>query len=164
MNTIKIFKLALVSLLMAGFSVSCNQSAKNNRNEKSSGIDSMEVMGINNARHDEIRGRTQSEMERVRMRLNSLDENDPDFNGKLNQELDRFNADMDSINAHLANNNFETSDDYRSRYDSVRIKSNELKNKLERWTDKTSENLEELEDEIKTEFRELKEFLKNDKN
>jgi len=163
MNTMKILKLALVSLLVAGFIVSCNQSARNNRNE-SSGIDSMEVMGINNARHDEIHGMTQREMELVRMRLDSLDENDPDFNMKLNQELDRFNADMDSINAHLTKNNVGSNDDLRSRYDSVRIKSDALKNKLERWTDKTGENLEELEDEIKTEFRELKEFLKNDKN
>jgi hypothetical protein len=50
------------------------------------------------------------------------------------------------------------------RYDSLRIKSNELKAKLKRWADKTGENLDELGEDIKRNFEEFKESLRDDDN
>jgi hypothetical protein len=163
MKTHYTFKLAIASLFIAGALVSCNQTAKNNRTTDTT-VDSMEVMRINKARMDETRTRARYEMDRIRMRWDSLDSKDPDFNTKLDRELDRFNSDLDSLDYRLARDGYEMDDEMDRRYDSLRIKSNELKAKLKRWADKTGENLDELGEDIKRNFEEFKESLRDDDN
>ncbi len=159
----KTFNKMVLAGLIIGVMMSCNQSAKKNNSENAT-IDTVEIMHMNKARLDETWVRTQHEMEVIRLRMDSIDEKDPDFNRKLDAEIVRFNADLDTLEYRFTQDNVEIDEELNMRYDSLRIKSTELKGKLKRWSDQTGENLEELESDIKTSFREFKESLKNENN
>ena len=161
MKNIITFKL-IASLITLGYLVSCNQSTRNN-NTVNSAIDTVEIAGMNKARVDETKTNVQREFDYISNRLDRLDENDPEFNTKLRMELDRLNTNFDTLEYRFSQNNTYYDDDLRNRYDSVRTKSNNLDDKLKRWSEKTGENLEELGNEIKREFGELKESLRNDR-
>lgn len=161
MKTISKFKWVVAFMVALGFLISCNQSPKNNRDD-STDVDSEEIRGMNDARVDETEVYVQTEMDRIHSRLDNLDENDPEFNTKLRGEMDRLRTDFDSLKYRFHQNTSDYDDDLRTRYDSIRVKRNDLDDKLERWSEETGENLEELGDDIKREYRELKESLRND--
>ena len=161
MKTINNLKLGIIILFVAATMVSCNQPAKKNHTGNA-GIDSTEVMGLNRAKTDETKVRWNREMERLRMRLDSLDENDPEFNTRLRVQLERFDAELDNLDHKMQEEGHEMDREMKTWRDSLKAKNNELRNKLKRWTNKTGENLEELGNDIKREFRELKESLKSD--
>ncbi len=162
MKTYKM-ELAFLALFIAGTMVSCNQSANNNRDEKVE-VDTVEIIHLYKIRQNDARSHYRQEMDRIRLRWDSLDEKDPNFNRNLDAEIDRLNADLDTMNYRFQQDNVDIDDDWNSRNDSLRRKSAELKDKIERWTNKTGENLEELGKDIKRNFNEFKESLKDDNN
>ena len=104
------------------------------------------------------------EMNRIWIRLDSLNENDTQFNQKPDKELDKFNHTLDSLADDLKSAGPDLNSDANQCYANLRIESNELKAKLKKWLDKTGDNLDELGKDIKSNFKDFRESLKGNDN
>lgn len=159
MKTINKITFIIALLLVMGFVLSCNQSGNKNRSANDI-ADSVEVMRMKNERFLEAKERMQRELDRTYKRIENLDESDPDFNRKLDLELARFQADIDSLNNRLRADGYEINREMKVQYELLRENSNDLKHKVKRWLDRTGDNLDELGNDIKRNFKEFKESLK----
>ena len=155
MKTLKLFTL---SLLIAGLMISCNQSNKNN-NSSTSG-DHNQISASDRAKYDDFIKKAKKEINESWIKLNKLDENETDFNIKLNRELDELDSKMDNLADELNDKGQDLKNNANKLFYKVRVKSKGLKDKLKRWSSKTGDNLDNLGNDIKKEFRELKESVK----
>ncbi|MFA6770708.1 MAG: hypothetical protein WCR71_06000 [Bacteroidales bacterium] len=163
MKTLNKVTLIIALFLVVGVTISCNQSA-NKKREAKSAADSIEVAQIRNERILEAKLFMQKELDSMYLRIDKLDENDPDFAQKLDKELEEFQANMDNLNNQLREDGYEFDKEVKKEYESWKESSKELKNKVTKWLDKAGDNIDELGKDVKRNFKEFKEsFKKEDK-
>lgn len=131
---------AVVTMLVSGLLFSCQQKPKQN---------------------EDMVDRAEVEFEKFKEDIEDLSENDPQFVDKLEKELIEFEATMEEIGENAEKSGDEATDEINSAINDIREEARMLKNKVTLWSDKTGDNLEDLGEEIKDDFKNFKESLRN---
>ena len=79
-----------------------------------------------------------------------------EFTKDIYSRITRLEKNLSDIKMEINNKDMEKTEGYRNALDKVEVKKNELKDKLERYTEASDENIETLKRESEKAFEELK--------
>ncbi|MCG6188361.1 hypothetical protein [Maribellus maritimus] len=135
--------LAIVTLIGSGILFSCQNSQKQD-NSLDDTLDKAEV-----------------KFEKFKEDIEDLSEDDPKFVDKLEKKLIEFENNMEELGENVDEAGDQTAQKFNDSMENVRQEARELKNKVSQWSDKTGDNMEELGNEIKEDFENFKESLRD---
>jgi len=117
------------------------------------------LMACNNEK-DSLIEKADKEVEKFSERLESISHDDPDFSTKLTNAIDDFEESIQNISDDIEEKGIETEYDIKRKLDDITGKNQNLKRTLNEWRDKTGDDIEDLGNEVKEEFNELKDLVK----
>lgn len=102
-----------------------------------------------------------SEIAAARSNFNDLKEDDPQFSKKLENKLDSLEQNLSALNEEMEQTAYKSNKKLRLALNDLQQEGKELKNKVAQWSQDTGEEAGELKEEIKADFNDFKESIKN---
>jgi basic membrane lipoprotein Med (substrate-binding protein (PBP1-ABC) superfamily) len=151
-------KLILLTLFVGGIFASCQQRANKSADETETS-DNTAIYEDSPSTDDTAWTRVEAELNQLEEKLSNLSEQDPDFQQKLEQELENFDEKMEEIGNDLEATGEEVNNELITKIEEIRGKSNSLHAKLQNQIDQAGNEMADASSDIKEEFNDLKRSL-----
>ncbi len=110
---------------------------------------------------DNFIDKIENEITEAKEDFNALKEDDPEFSEKLEKKLDKLETNLKALNKEMEQTAYKSNKKLRLALNDLQQKGIELKSKVEQWSEDTGDEASDLTEDIKKDFENFKESIKD---